>query len=227
MFEWKVEELKLRKEFQTIKINRTRIFNCEYRLTEAEKIAFVDAMQDGKLSYIVNLAEKFAQEKDTLPKDKYNTVRTGSLKAWLNRNDTVKLFDTRFDYGSVYLCGIKTHIQSINTKSGYWHYDNFVDEVFHAQLMDCMQQENHYFDTHDEYTVMKHKLLQKTEKYGTTFGVLITYSSNGDVKIRGEDVNGESRSRPITIEECEELLAKYAQVEQLITKLTDETHIVY
>lgn len=227
MFEWKVEELKLRKEYESKNNKRNFTFNCEYQTDKADKIAFVDAMQDGKLSYIVNLAEKFAQEKETLPKDKYNNVRTVSLKAWLNRNDIAKLFDTRFSYGSVCFCGIRTDIQSINTKRGFWLYDDFVDEVFHAQLMECLQQENHYFDTHDEYTIMKHRLLQNMQKYGTTFGVIISYSSNGAVEISGEDANGDTHSRPITMGECEELLAKYAQFEQLITKLTDETHIVY
>lgn len=52
MFEWKIEELKLYHQ-------KGVIYDCEHTVSREDKIAFVDGLQDGKLSYILNLFEKF------------------------------------------------------------------------------------------------------------------------------------------------------------------------
>lgn len=83
MFEWKVEEQKLTKHKNII--NGKTVYACESTISREDKIAFVDSMQDGKLSYILELAEKFKQDKETLPKDKWEDVKTVSLKAWIKK----------------------------------------------------------------------------------------------------------------------------------------------
>ena len=89
MFKWDVKEMALLKEF---KENNGKeidyIFKCESELSREEKIAFVDERYDGKLSYILCLVDKFNAEKDGLPKDSWGNIKTVSLKAWINRNDT-------------------------------------------------------------------------------------------------------------------------------------------
>ena len=84
MFNWKVEEMKL--------MNSKKNFNGAYFLEDEvsreDKIAFVDSMQDGKLSYIIAMIRKFESERDSMPKSQWGKVKTVSLKAWLKRNDT-------------------------------------------------------------------------------------------------------------------------------------------
>lgn len=55
MFEWKIEELKLYHQ-------KGEIYDCEHTVSREDKIAFVDGLQDGKLSYILNLFEKFKED---------------------------------------------------------------------------------------------------------------------------------------------------------------------
>lgn len=55
MFEWKIEELKLYHQ-------KGVIYDCEHTVSREDKIAFVDGLQDGKLSYILNLFEKFKED---------------------------------------------------------------------------------------------------------------------------------------------------------------------
>ena len=215
MFEWNIEELKLMNNNNS----RNVCFPCERTVSREDKITFVDKMQDGKLSYILALQEKFKQDKPNLPKDKWGGVKTVSLKAWLNKNDDRHLSDTSFHYGKIRICDTTINIQSDNM-SGFWIYDNLIDETFHRQLCECARQEEIYFKTHDEYEILKTTLKEKIDKLHTTFGVKIITSSNGSMSV-GEFNN----CRPITIEEIKELLVRYEMLEQVITELTNETHI--
>ena len=155
MFTWKVEELKLRNENCKTYVGKERIFNCESELTREEKIAFVDNMQDGKLSYILELVDKFNRDESTLPKDAYGNVKTVSLKAWINRNDTkygntdyTRIIDSWYNYGKIRFLGSERWItwnDFEDKKSYYDTYANYVDEIFHRQLQQCLKMENEYF----------------------------------------------------------------------------------
>lgn len=83
MLEWKVEDMRLREEainenlkwssYEVFKntYSTPYIFKCENAISKEEKIKFVDEMTNGKLSYVINLVNKFDNEKETLPKDSY------------------------------------------------------------------------------------------------------------------------------------------------------------
>lgn len=146
MFTWNVEEQKLRKNQYTI--GRIKIYNCENSTSREDKIAFVDSMQDGKLSYILELSEKFEQDRKNIPKDKWGYVKTVSLKAWIKKNDTKygqPIIDTEYKYGSFYICSVERNICSIAQKSCYDYYDDIVDEVFHRQLTKCEEKRRRIF----------------------------------------------------------------------------------
>lgn len=97
----------------------------------------------------------------------------------------------------------------------------YVDEVFHRQLMECEREEDKYFHEHDEYSILKKQFEEKYRQYGTTFGVSIVTGSCGVC------VGNFENKREITIDELKDLLSKYAQLVDLIEKLTSETNIVY
>ncbi len=228
MFEWKVEEMTLRNEKCKFHVGNTRIYSCENTTSREDKISFVDSFQEGKLSYLLGLIEKFNSDKENLPKKDSvfgePEVKTTSLKAWIKRNDTKYLqniIDDWFKYGKYNLLGCERNIQNNDGKGTYDYYEDLVDEVFHRQLIECEREEEKYFREHDEYSILKKQFEEKHQQYGTTFGVGIITGSCGVC------VGDFDNKRKITIEELKELLSKYTQMDNLVERLTEETHIVY
>ena len=224
MFEWKVEDMKLMNQRNGWFIGKQKIYYCEDEVSREDKIAFVDSMQDGKLTYLLGLVGKFNNEKMDLPKDRYGNVKTVSLKAWINRNDTkydTHIFDCDYRYGKYRIFGMDRYITS-SYKGSYDIYDDLVDEVFHRQLKECEKLERAYFEQHDEYSILKRKF--KDKQYFTTFGAKVACGSNNEVYVYDDHWN---RKREITIEELKELIDKHEQVEAFVKKLTEETNIVY
>lgn len=220
MFDWKVENMELLNEPC---IGKEKIYLCESKVSREDKIAFVDGMNDGKLSYILELVKKFEEDKESLPKDSYGNVKTVSLKAWIKRNDTKydrPIIDDWYHYGKYRILGSERYITN-DYKGTYDIYDDLIDEVFHRQLIECERKEKQYFLEHDEYSILKKKFRER--KYNTTFGVHIVTCSNDNIYI----VDDNDNEREITIDELKELLAKYEQLDKLVEKLTEETHIVY
>lgn len=75
----------------------------------------------------------------------------------------------------------------------------------------------------EKYEASKSALKEMSDKY-SSLGVNLAFSSNGDVYIYDENWN---KKRRITPDECELLLNKYKQLEDLIQKLTHEVSIVF
>ena len=218
MFEWKVEDMVLMNQYR---IGIEKIYLCESNVSREDKIAFVDSMTDGRLSYILELAKKYKEEKDTLKQDKWGKVNTNSFKAWLRKNDIRNIVDRECWYGRIYFLSCERNIKNIDVTYIYDIYKDYVDEIFHKQLIECERMERRYFLEHDEYSILKRKFREK--KYDTTFGVHIADWSSGRLTIIDDNDN----ERDITIDELKELLKKYEQLDKLVEKLTAETHIVY
>lgn len=224
MFEWKIENLELKKEYDHRLLRSGKhVFSCEAKTSRKDKIDFLDRMQNGKMSYLLDLIEKYNQHCDEFPKDRWGDPKTVSLKAWLKKNDPKKMVDIDFKYGKFHFIGLDRYIQRSNKRGGYDIYDDLVDELFNRQLHECKRKEDRYFEQHDEYEILKEKF--RNRKYGTTFGVNISECSDGTISVYDE--NNNRRKRDITIDELKELLDKYDQIDKLVEKLTSETHIVY
>jgi len=224
MFEWKMEDMKLyneSKEKGGTEFCQEIIYECENKVSRKDKIAFVDKMQDGKLSYLLELTSKFINNKEDLTKDKYGKIRTVSLKAWIKKSDIRNVLDNKFNYGGYYLLGTSRNITS-KFKGRYDTYDDLVDEMFHRQLQQCELDEKKYFLQNDRYSVLKNKLDYKIDRYHTTLGVNIIPGNNGEIYIYGED-----KKREITIEEIQILLDKYDRLEKFIKVLKSEVDIKY
>lgn len=229
MFEWKVEEMALMNNHADVYGRRykTTLYACENSVSREDKIAFVNSMTDGKLSYLLSLIEKFNADKENLPKKDSmfgeTEVKTTSLKAWIKRNDTKypqNVIDDWYNYGKYNLLGCERNIQS-NTKGTYDYYEDLVDEVFRRQLIECEREEQKYFHEHDEYSILKKQFEEKQNQYRTTFGADIWTGSSG------VQVGDYYKKRNLTIDELKEFLSKYEQLDALVKKLTEETHIAY
>lgn len=229
MFEWKVEEMALMNNHADVYNGRYKVdvYACENSVSREDKIAFVDSMQDGELSYLLSLIEKFNTEKDSLPQKQAlfgeTEVKTVSLKAWIKKNDTkysCPIIDNDYQYGKYNIIGCERNIQN-SYKGTYDYYDDLVNEVFRRQLMKCEAEEQKYFSEHDEYSILKKQFEEKLNQYRTTFGAEIWTGSSG-VQVGDSD-----KRRELTIEELKEFLSKYEQLDELVEKLTAETHIVY
>ena len=225
MFEWKVEDMKLLNQRGGMFFGKEKIYDCEHKVSREDKISFVDSMQDGALSYLMELIEKFNRDKKDMPQNNYGGVKTTSLKAWIKRNDTKyswRIIDDVYSYGKYRLLGMDRYITS-DFRGRYDTYEDLVDEAFHRQLKECEKKERKYFLEHDEYSILKRKYREKN--HCTTFGVNIADCSDG--KLYVYDTEDYDNRREITIDELKELLAKYEQLDALVEKLTAETHIVY
>ena len=224
MFTWNVEDMKLLNQECNTFIGKEKIYNCENEVSREEKLEFVDKMQDGKLSYVLSLAEQFEKDKENMPKDGQGEVKTVSLKAWLKMNDSRHLIDDSYLHGDIKLldksfsCRL---IMRINQKGSKDEYEDYVDEMFHRQLIKCEEMEHKYFLEHDEYSILKQKFRDKN--YNTTFGVHIGTWSSGRICVHDESGN----ERDITIDELKYLLSKYDELDSLVEKITAETNIMY
>lgn len=228
MFEWKVEEMALTNNH--IRIHGHIHYDCEDKVSREDKIAFVDSMQDGKLSYLLGLIDKFNKDKDGLPKSVTclgsERVKTVSLKAWINRNDTKykkPILDNWYKYGTYHFLGCERDIQS-NRKGQYDKYEDLVDELFYRQLRECEGLEGKYFRTHDEYSVLKSKLKDCIDLYGVTFGVRLGICSDGRLLVYDEE---HKKSREITIDEINVLISKYNELGTFVENLSKDINITY
>ena len=230
MFKWDVKEMALLKEFKENNGKaRDYIFKCESELSREEKIAFVDERYDGKLSYILGLVDKFNAEKDGLPKDSWGNIKTVSLKAWINRNDTkhVKSDYRRIidDYGKVYFVNCNRWIKYNMGKTFYDTHEDYVDEIFHRVLYLLKDEEKKYFEKHDEYEILKSKL-RNDRNFSTTFGVHIGIGiySDGNIYVYDKEDNDK---RPITIDELKLLLAMDEKLKAYEQELCKQVNIEF
>lgn len=169
MFNWKVENMELMKmgfvdneyTFEDAHYAAEEyVFKCESQVSAEDKIAFIDSLHDGLMSYIVSVSAKFDAEKDTLKTDKFGDYRTVSLNAWVKRNDPRGVFlHTNFWWrntlGYFRFLGVEGHVSGIS-----------IDTFFHAQLKECFMQEIQYYLEHNaDYQEVK-GVCENLEKYG-------------------------------------------------------------
>ena len=107
--EYKVEDLILFNEKKHVGtyIGDAYMYPWEHQFSTEEKIKFIDENyklkgNKGACTYMLNLINKYLDEKDNLPKDSWGNVKTVSLKTWLKKNDSWKIVDDHYHYGSYY-----------------------------------------------------------------------------------------------------------------------------
>lgn len=216
MFDWKVEQLALLKEKGNRKVSNGFKFDCENTLSQQEKIAFINQRTNGLLDYLLELQQKFNEDVANLPHDNFGNVKTTSLKAWLKRNDSKNMIDNKWHHGQMRMYS-DFNIQSPQTSIRNIANSSSINTIFHSELLKCLEEERQYFVTHDDYEILKTSLEEKMSKHGTTFGVKICLSSDGEVTV------GDFRKdRPIEKSEIRKLLQAYDELERTTLELSQE-----
>lgn len=239
MITWDVRNLVLKNEVDTYLSGDTRksvmgyTFAWEQRATEIEKIQFVDSIQDGGLSKTLEIIDKFVIDRQHLPQDKDGEIRTASLTAWLKRNDKDNLVvKTNYDCGRLKItnhsprfctnCCVLSNYTVLNRPA---LVSNLIEQAFHAQLLDCLQQEREYYRKHDPMTTMRGEFIKNLEGYGAVTNTPISYDSHGNVFVC-KDWDGNEK-RPISKQELEYLLRRYVQLDAMLKAFREETVIAY
>lgn len=218
-FAWEIEKLVL------LNKSEEEIQNIVRTTSKEEKISFVDSLQEGKLSKILQAEEKYNRdiENGTIKTDATGYPKVVSLKAWIKRNwydDIISnyvnsIWTTIGRTQNILNC--ERHIVRLNMKTGYDKFDNFIDELFYRQLKQCILLEKNYFREHDEYTILEEKLMFNMEKYNTNFGLELSWGTKG-VKLWYDDDN----SRKLTIDEMKILIDKYEGLDDMIKNISKD-----
>lgn len=227
MYQWKIDEMKLLKEQKTGKM----VFDCEATTPREDKIAFLDSLNDNRMTHLLYLHEKFKADLTAMPKDKFDCPRTVSVKAWLKKNDAEGLFTmSEFSFGklnkffkSPLAENPQRYITNLGKQGRYDVYDDLVDEMFHRQLIACRDEERKWFKEHDPYCVTISKLLK--DHYGEWFGVHVIVSSGDEVYIA--DDKDDLKRRPITMEEAQTILNKREELAKVIAEMSASINITY
>lgn len=204
-FTWKVEELVLKND----KERQGRLFETftlESQVSRDDKIAFIDSQTGGQMSELLEIYNKFQREKDNIKQDVYGGYKDNSLKAWYNRNAGT-LNWSEYDFG-FYGIFHKRTIYNLMHKGPYDKYDDIVDEAFHRLLDELYRKELDYFNTHDEYQVLKNKLINS--HILPLIGLPYWYGTDGI----GKEVHG--KSIKFTLEELRYLSNACDKLEEKI-----------
>lgn len=210
MFTWKVEDLALKKD----KDKQGRFFEtfiAESQVSRDDKIAFIDSQTGGQMSELLDLYAKFQREKDTIKKDVYGGYKENSLKAWYSRN-AGSLKWSEYDFG-FYGIFDNRRIYNLMSRGSYSVHEDIVDQAFHKLLYDLYRKELEYFNTHDEYAVLSHKLIES--HIFPLIGLEFWHGSDG---IGGKKVNG--KMVKYTLEELRYLNNACDKLEEKINAAT-------
>lgn len=234
MFEWKIEDYALYKQKSSIYFGDEKIYDCEHKVSREDKIAFIDLYTDGKMSYLLEMLEKYEEALPSFPCHPDGELKAPFVRQWIRDNDNkfekpiLRLMDNygtfyKYLYGTFSILGVErcfTDSNLINHKGGSDTYNDLVDEVFHRKLKELEVLEKRHFRAHDEYCILCDKF--KKRRFKTTFGLKLDETADHIYVYRADGTY-----REITIGEVKELLDKYEQVEALIKKLSDETKFLY
>lgn len=172
---YKKEDLKLynmKKEQVVHTLSKFEVFAIEKEMLLEEKIEFIDKQKDGIATYLLELIEKWNDEKDGLPQH-LGRPKTVSEKAWIRRNDTRDLMNS-YDLGTYSLFGNR---YSLSTKcpkrrTSYelaYTGQHVANQWFHDLLTALYREEVKYFRENDPYTIKLNKVKSAVEKYHIYF----------------------------------------------------------
>lgn len=237
--EYRIEDCKLYNERKnaSLPIIGDYIYKME-SLPREEKIKFIDEYYEkngnkGACTYMLNLINKYLEEKDNLPKDNWGYVKTISLKAWLKRNDPWKIVDDHYHYGSYYFANREYSNFATLTPRPTWssnvpYYDEegkIVDLWFHDVLNILYYEEERYFFDHDPLILKIRKIEEYGRLYGS-FGIkkIDMIASNG-VKVLDSDWRRTFHCSLITKEEIDEMIKVYEDFDRIAKAKIKEIQI--
>lgn len=209
---------------------------CSYE----DKVRVIDAHHDGKMSYILELIEKFKAEyksiktvycePDFMISNSLPRFNTNSLKAWMRKNDTKNItynkgtfhfYDRYFnvvDYSGLYCDGLHRDFLTPSV---------IVDYTFESLLSELYKKETHFYLHHNPDVLYVESVCKKLEKYGYSSNMRLSLSFSGDyleyryTSSKGYIIeksiisNGHTFTKtPLSIEEVKQLNKALAPVEE-------------
>lgn len=168
------EELKFLNMKVRFALDQKKVFSIEEELSIDEKIKFIDELENGVATYLLNIFNKWKLEKDSLPKDKWNDIKTVSKKAWIKRNDERKLIDDHYKIGSYHLLGTAFKEMSLicpTTEYGYqmlYTNKDVVNQWFHDLCTKLYREEKIYFESINPFDIK----IKKIQEYANRYGIL-------------------------------------------------------
>lgn len=202
------------------KYNRDHKYSIARELTDNEKVDII-SQHDKHFMPVLDLADKFQKEKDTIKKTSDGKINSVSYRAWLKRNDQRECVASTYYLGQVYNYnkgyGSNYYIDTLGEPQ---NRQNFINKVFDDLLSNMRAEEFEYFLDHDEYNVLKSQL----KNCNHSFGVPLVYCS--DLRILITDKNS-GNERDITLEELKTLIAMNKQVDDFVAELAAKCDIKY
>lgn len=214
--EYRIEDLKfLNMSKGYCSCGKSDRFEIESELSIEGKIQFIDELKDGVASYLLSIINKWEQEKDSLPKDKWGSPKTTSKKAWIKRNDTREIIDVSYKIGRYYLFG--TQYNSLSMECPYTEYgrslcytgDNIVNQWFHDLCNELSTNERKYDREHNPFYIKLDKVRSYAEEYGTFNSKILN-----DIKW--------NTCEAVTEEQLDNYINHYRRIEKIIDEMSKE-----
>lgn len=234
--EYKTEDLKLYHEkYVDYNDDTSYIYSWESEFSTEEKIKFIDENYElkghkGMATYMLNLINKYLEEKENLPKDSWGNIKIVSLKAWLKKNDPCKIVDDHYHYGSYDFAkreysdfGTLTPRPTWSSNVPYYMEEGkIVDLWFHDVLNILYFKERTYHDDNDPL-ILK---IRKIEEYGYTYGnfgikKIALVACNG-ISILDKKWMTTFHHSPITEKEINKMIEVYEDVDKIMKEKTLE-----
>lgn len=215
---YKIKDLQfINTDYEEVRLERKgmiKIFSIEKRYSLDEKKKFIDELENGIASYMLELIEKWKNDRDTLPQTMYKKVRVTSLKAWLKRNDKKKCITNDEDgcytlFGSIYnlddydICPLYKY--EINYP---YTGENIVHQWFHDLINKLYYKEVDYLRSIDPFEIKLQKVIDYAEQYNI-------YFENRTL----EDIVW-NRYRDISEKTLDTFLAAYEQLGDAVNEIT-------
>lgn len=229
MFNYKISDLKL------MNADNTYLQLLTVSISAQDKIAFIDEKKNGYASKLLKVKQAFeADSENGLIKfrtDVWENVvpNTNSLKAWINKVPEAKKvlnsgnltssWTGRLNYNNhMDIVTIYSDFHHIDEVSTYFVFPEIVDEMFYNLLSELRTEEVKYFKEHDKYEVNKSRVREYLNKYHVIFNYKsIITSASGEMYV----TNGTCEDKtPITLEQLNDLLDKYRQLDELVETLS-------
>ena len=223
MFEWKVEDLALmNQKSSSFTLYPDEIFyTCEANTSREDKIAFIDEIYSGSMSYIIKLIEKFKKDKHYLTKNKFGEITFNAMRKWIKDNDVNSRINFMIN-GDFFIGSFRGNINTIITKDRSSTLEYFISEVFHQTLKDLELEEIKYFKSTDGYHDLTSSLREMIRRYNTTFGIDLV-DDGEEFYIYDKNIK---EKRILTPEEIDNILKTFDMIQKYIDSISRQNRLL-
>jgi len=192
-----------------------KIYAIEKEISLEDKIKIIDIFHNNIATYMLDIIIKWENEKDSLPKDRWDNPKTVSVKAWIKRNDPLNKIDTEFKIGKYHL--FERRFESLNIKCPSTEYgysmeytgEHVVNQWFHNLCVMLYKEELKWFEENDLMQVKINKVKELGKSYRTIF----------NCKLLNDIIYNKEEN--VTEEQINVFLSAYDVIERCIVEQTE------